>query len=73
MIDVLAVDANPPEIQVSSIVGYAKENSPVGTVVMANQNLRNPITLQVFDRDLVRKKKTRLLVFKLFTMASKGS
>ncbi|CAG0925485.1 unnamed protein product, partial [Notodromas monacha] len=33
-------------------VGYAKENSPVGTVVMSTQNLRNPITLQVFDRDM---------------------
>jgi protocadherin-15 len=53
IIDVLSVDAHPPEIQVSSIVGYVKENSPVGTVVMATQMLRNPITVQVTDRDMV--------------------
>lgn len=48
-ITVKPVDANPPEIIVSSSVGFVDENSPIGTPVEDESG--NPLELTVIDKD----------------------
>ncbi|KAJ3640599.1 hypothetical protein Zmor_027153 [Zophobas morio] len=48
-ITVKPVDANPPEIQLSSLEGYVNENSPIGEKVLDSNN--NPLTVTVIDKD----------------------
>ncbi|CAG0884506.1 unnamed protein product [Darwinula stevensoni] len=53
-IEVGEVDVHPPEIRATSSVGYVRENSPVGTVIMDSSlpdALRQPILFSVVDRD----------------------
>ncbi|XP_017860568.1 PREDICTED: protocadherin-15 [Drosophila arizonae] len=49
-IAVKPVDANPPVISSSDIVGYVDENSPIGTKVVDAKGV--PITLRTTDDDL---------------------
>ncbi|KAH0819236.1 hypothetical protein GEV33_003555 [Tenebrio molitor] len=48
-ITVKPVDANPPEISVSSPEGYANENSPIGEKVLDSDG--NPLVITVTDKD----------------------
>lgn len=52
-ITVKPVDANPPEIVMSSTEGFVNENSPVGTNVLDSGG--NPLIVTVEDKDFVRK------------------
>ncbi|XP_059218267.1 cadherin-99C [Stomoxys calcitrans] len=49
-INVKPVDANPPVISASSIVGYVDENSPLGTKVLDENG--KPISFKTSDADL---------------------
>lgn len=49
LITVKPVDANPPEIFVSSAEGFVDENSPVGTVVVDSEG--KPLEFTVVDKD----------------------
>ncbi|KAF5307334.1 hypothetical protein FQR65_LT07051 [Abscondita terminalis] len=51
LITVKPVDANPPEIYVSSLEGFVDENSPVGTAVLDAEG--NPLHFSVNDKDFV--------------------
>lgn len=53
LITVKPVDANPPEIHLSSDEGYVDENSPVGANV--NDLNGNPLKITVEDADFVKK------------------
>lgn len=46
------VDAHPPEIVLSSLEGYVKENSPIGEEVLDATG--TPLLVQVEDKDFVR-------------------
>lgn len=73
-ITVKPVDANPPAIVASNIVGYVDENSPVGTVVVDEHGA--PIELHVTDADLSADDPKPLYLFELttpsFVIASGG-
>ncbi|XP_018318616.1 cadherin-99C [Agrilus planipennis] len=64
-IDVTPVDANPPEIFVSSSEGFVDENSPVGTIVLDAQ--KNPIEFTVVDKDLGPNEPKPEYIFELTT------
>ncbi|CAG9858014.1 unnamed protein product [Phyllotreta striolata] len=49
LITVKPVDANPPEIELSSKEGFVKENSPMGQMVVDARG--DPITVSVDDKD----------------------
>lgn len=52
IITVKPVDANPPELHISSSEGYVDENSPIGTNVVDPGG--RPLKLTVTDKDFVR-------------------
>ena len=52
LIRILAEDLSPPVLTVSSPIGYADENSQVGTYIVDSNG--NNITFQITDADIVR-------------------
>lgn len=64
-ITVKPVDANPPVIVASDIVGYVDENSPVGTVV--TDAAGEPLVLRVTDADLAADDPRPRYLFELTT------
>lgn len=50
-ITIKPVDANPPELRISSSEGYVDENSPIGTNVVDVSG--KPLAVDVTDKDFV--------------------
>lgn len=53
IIQVVAVDKNPPIIKASSLDGYVPEGSPIGTIVYQDRLSKTPLKLTVTDPDIV--------------------